>query len=198
MRVIRVVIPLSTRIDAGEVLIKTLGEDEIRDVVGGREWWQRTAQKEGGITGEWISMKKDWEGLPDADDEEADPEGVDRKRAEALRKMKQEAKKQEKSERKQGQASEARWKKEDRADERRRKNGDTDTEAEDVLDGGPEEDVGGNEAEYSEEMDEMRQVSGIYGLNSLKEMLTVFIKQMLTLVSRQTSRIRTTCIISPR
>lgn len=63
VRVIRVVIPLSTRLEAGKVLIDTLGEDEIERVVGGREWWQRTTHKEGGVDGEWISMKRDWEGL---------------------------------------------------------------------------------------------------------------------------------------
>ena len=37
--------------------------------MGGREWWQRTANKEGGVKGEWISMKRDWQGL-DADSAE--------------------------------------------------------------------------------------------------------------------------------
>ncbi|GAA6018146.1 hypothetical protein JCM11491_003334 [Sporobolomyces phaffii] len=63
VRVIRIVVPLSSRLEAGKVIIETLGEDEIVRVVGGREWWQRTAHKEAGIDGEWISMKRDWQGL---------------------------------------------------------------------------------------------------------------------------------------
>lgn len=60
---IRIVVPLSSRLEAGRVIISILGEDEIKHVVGGREWWQRTAHKEAGIDGEWISMKRDWQGL---------------------------------------------------------------------------------------------------------------------------------------
>ncbi|GAA5842996.1 hypothetical protein JCM3766R1_001656 [Sporobolomyces carnicolor] len=63
VRVIRIVVPLSSRLEAGRVIISTLGEDDIKHVVGGREWWQRTAHKEAGIDGEWISMKRDWQGL---------------------------------------------------------------------------------------------------------------------------------------
>ncbi|GAA5922423.1 uncharacterized protein JCM15063_003299 [Sporobolomyces koalae] len=63
VRVIRIVVPLSSRLEAGRIIISTLGEEEIANVVGGREWWQRTAHKEAGIDGEWISMKRDWQGL---------------------------------------------------------------------------------------------------------------------------------------
>ncbi|GAA5946989.1 hypothetical protein JCM3765_002103 [Sporobolomyces pararoseus] len=63
VRVIRIVVPLSSRLEAGKVIIETLGEEEINNVVGGREWWQRTAHKEAGLDGEWISMKRDWQGL---------------------------------------------------------------------------------------------------------------------------------------
>ncbi|GAA6058704.1 hypothetical protein JCM10212_003392 [Sporobolomyces blumeae] len=63
VRVIRIVVPLSSRLEAGKIIIATLGEDDIQNVVGGREWWQRTAHKEAGIDGEWISMKRDWQGL---------------------------------------------------------------------------------------------------------------------------------------
>ncbi|GAA5905176.1 uncharacterized protein JCM6883_006308 [Sporobolomyces salmoneus] len=63
VRVIRIVVPLSSRLEAGKVIISTLGEEEIKNVVGGREWWQRTAHKEAGLDGEWISMKRDWQGL---------------------------------------------------------------------------------------------------------------------------------------
>jgi hypothetical protein len=58
-----VVIPLSTRLDANKILIDTLGPKEIDEVVGGKQWWQCTAHRENGIDGEWISMKRDWEGL---------------------------------------------------------------------------------------------------------------------------------------
>ncbi|GAA5850059.1 hypothetical protein JCM8547_000999 [Rhodosporidiobolus lusitaniae] len=63
VRVIRVTIPLSTRLEAGKVLIAGIGEDDIEKVVGGREWWQRTAHVDSGVGGEWISLKRDWEGL---------------------------------------------------------------------------------------------------------------------------------------
>jgi hypothetical protein len=43
----------------------------VDDILGGREWWQRTANKEGGVRGEWISMKKHWQGL-DADEVDGD------------------------------------------------------------------------------------------------------------------------------
>ncbi|BGP12779.1 hypothetical protein JCM10213_007293 [Rhodosporidiobolus nylandii] len=63
VRVIRVVIPLSTRLEAGKILIAGIGEEDIQKVVGGREWWQRTAHADTGVDGEWISLKRDWEGL---------------------------------------------------------------------------------------------------------------------------------------
>ncbi|BGP52936.1 hypothetical protein JCM8202v2_000493 [Rhodotorula sphaerocarpa] len=63
VRVIRVVIPLSTRLEAGEILIEGLGDDDIDNVIGGREWWQRTGHRDNGVDAEWISMKRDWEGL---------------------------------------------------------------------------------------------------------------------------------------
>jgi len=63
IRVVRVVIPLSTRLDANKALIDTIGEEEINNVIGGAQWWQRTAHKDNGIDGEWVSMKRDWEGL---------------------------------------------------------------------------------------------------------------------------------------
>lgn len=66
MRVVRVSIPLQVQIQAGDTLAKTLGPDEVRDVLGGREWWQRTANE---LKGEWISMKRDWNGLDKKEDE---------------------------------------------------------------------------------------------------------------------------------
>lgn len=47
-------IPISTRIEAGKILISSLGEKEIKDVIGGREWWQRTLQKDGGVNGKFF------------------------------------------------------------------------------------------------------------------------------------------------
>ncbi|GAA5871840.1 hypothetical protein JCM3774_000316 [Rhodotorula dairenensis] len=115
VRVIRVVVPLSTRLEAGEVLIAGLGDDDIENVVGGREWWQRTAHRENGLDAEWISMKRDWEGLAAAES------GANRKKGksgkahdeddeewqavqEQLRKMKAEAKARAKRRRAEGKA----------------------------------------------------------------------------------------------
>ena len=112
VRVIRVVVPLSTRLEAGEVLIAGLGDDDIENVVGGREWWQRTAHRENGLDAEWISMKRDWEGLAAAesnaykkkgksnDEDEQEWQAVQ----EQLRKMKAEAKARAKRRRAEGKA----------------------------------------------------------------------------------------------
>lgn len=112
VRVIRVVVPLSTRLEAGEVLIAGLGDDDIENVVGGREWWQRTAHRENGLDAEWISMKRDWEGLAAAesnahkkkdkanDEDEREWQAVQ----EQLRKMKADAKARAKRRRAEGKA----------------------------------------------------------------------------------------------
>jgi hypothetical protein len=99
VRVIRVVVPLSTQLDAGRILIDTLGEDEVVDVIGGKEWWQRTAHKTGGVDGEWISMKRDWQGL---DAEGDDNEELEKLRDEKIKKMKESAKQDKKRRWKEG------------------------------------------------------------------------------------------------
>ncbi|GAA6001830.1 hypothetical protein JCM10207_002339 [Rhodosporidiobolus poonsookiae] len=87
VRVIRVVIPLSTRLEAGKILIAGIGEEDIQKVVGGREWWQRTAHTDTGVDGEWISLKRDWEGL--------EKEAKAKERAKAERKGKLKSKDEE-------------------------------------------------------------------------------------------------------
>lgn len=103
MRVIRVVVPASTSLEAGRILIDTLGEDEVVNVIGGKEWWQRTAHKSGGVDGEWISMKRDWQGLDAAGD---DNDALEKLRDEKIKGMKQTAKEDKKRRWKQGKARE--------------------------------------------------------------------------------------------
>lgn len=135
VRVIRVVVPLSTQLDAGRILIDTLGEDEVVDVIGGKEWWQRTAHKTGGVDGEWISMKRDWQGL---DAEGDDNEELERLRDEKIKTMKETAKEDKKR----------RWKEGKQREEQ--------AEA-DNAEGGDESVPEVREEEsYSAEMDEMR------------------------------------------
>ena len=59
-----IVIPVSITSDvcalAAKVLIEHFGPAEIEHVVGGTQWWQRRARKDGGIEAEWIAMRKDW------------------------------------------------------------------------------------------------------------------------------------------
>lgn len=169
IRVVSVTIPLSTRLEAGNVLINTIGEDEIQSVIGGREWWQRSANKSGGVTGEWIAMKKDWDGL---DAEGESEEGFDKIRVEKLQRMKESAKQREKQAQKDGRAREKDWRKDDKAARRaaRRQRRDRssaadgdDDAAEDCTDSeddapstqeAPPENE--NEEAYTPEMDEMR------------------------------------------
>ncbi|GAA5979277.1 hypothetical protein JCM5350_006951 [Sporobolomyces pararoseus] len=119
VRVIRIVVPLSSRLEAGKVIIETLGEEEIANVVGGREWWQRTAHKEAGLDGEWISMKRDWQGLEkeakekekrekaQKGDEAAKESGNDLRR-ERTRELKESAKEDARRRRKVGREAEGR------------------------------------------------------------------------------------------
>ncbi|GAA5949067.1 hypothetical protein JCM21900_004847 [Sporobolomyces salmonicolor] len=117
VRVIRVVIPLSSRLEAGKIIISTLGEDEIQAVIGGREWWQRTAHKEAGVDGEWISLKKDWQGLEreakEKQKNEAEKKGKtpqeweDELRAEKLKQLKEKTKEENRRRRKEGKARNA-------------------------------------------------------------------------------------------
>ncbi|GAA5920760.1 hypothetical protein JCM1841_004171 [Sporobolomyces salmonicolor] len=117
VRVIRVVIPLSSRLEAGKIIISTFGEDEIQVVIGGREWWQRTAHKEAGVDGEWISLKKDWQGLEreakEKEKNEAEKKGKtpqeweDELRAERLKQLKEKTKEENRRRRKEGKARNA-------------------------------------------------------------------------------------------
>ncbi|GAA5887509.1 hypothetical protein JCM6882_001435 [Rhodosporidiobolus microsporus] len=115
VRVIRVVIPLSTRLEAGKILIAGIGEEDIQKVVGGREWWQRTAHADSGVDGEWISLKRDWEGLEkEAKAKERDKKGKgkdseweDDLREEKLKELKRSAKEDNRRRRKEGKARSA-------------------------------------------------------------------------------------------
>ncbi|KAH9819458.1 arylacetamide deacetylase [Melampsora americana] len=60
VRVIRVYIPSSTCSVAAQYLIDAFGSDELQHVIGGQLWWQRRSLKDGGVEGEWIAMKSDW------------------------------------------------------------------------------------------------------------------------------------------
>ncbi|KAK4698391.1 hypothetical protein P7C70_g7886, partial [Phenoliferia sp. Uapishka_3] len=167
VRIVSVTIPLSTRLAAGRVLIKTLGEEEMDKVIGGKEWWQRSANESGGITGEWISMKKDWQGL---DAEEESEEHFDKIRVEKLQKMKEDGRKKKdpeveerKREEKERKKEERRARKEARAE---------DDAAADLSDASDDEDSEptsptGNQKDnhetYSAEMDEMRCLLYIHG-----------------------------------
>jgi hypothetical protein len=76
----------------------------VDDILGGREWWQRTANKEGGVRGEWISMKKHWQGL-DADEVDGDMKEKEHKKR-ARQKQKEVVKK--------GKENEKEWEREQR------------------------------------------------------------------------------------
>ncbi|GAA5980276.1 hypothetical protein JCM11641_005526 [Rhodosporidiobolus odoratus] len=113
VRVIRVSIPLSTRLEAGKILIAGIGEEEIQKVVGGREWWQRTAHADSGVDGEWISLKRDWEGLEKREKEREkakhgkkskDADWEDDLREARLKQLKQAAKEDTRRRRREGKA----------------------------------------------------------------------------------------------
>lgn len=55
----RVDIPISLCDAAADIIIRSLGEDEIENVVGGKTWWQqRIAKTDGaGVEAEWIWIK---------------------------------------------------------------------------------------------------------------------------------------------
>ncbi|KAA1109852.1 hypothetical protein PGTUg99_035829 [Puccinia graminis f. sp. tritici] len=59
VRVIRVSIPASTCSSAAEYLTAAFGPDEIKNLIGGRQWWQLRGNKDGSVEGEWIAMKRD-------------------------------------------------------------------------------------------------------------------------------------------
>lgn len=90
VKVTRVIVPASTRQNAAKTLIKTLGENEVKNVLGGSEWWQRSDRE---LRGEWISMKRDWE-LSDSIQEGADigdgDDGLDPASIDRLEKLEKE------------------------------------------------------------------------------------------------------------
>ncbi|TFK50945.1 alpha/beta-hydrolase [Heliocybe sulcata] len=60
VRVVRLLVPMSTCEEAATHLIKALGgEDVAKRVVGGTKWWQVRGVK--GVNCEWIVAKKDWQ-----------------------------------------------------------------------------------------------------------------------------------------
>ena len=60
--VVPVIIPPDVCALAARVIIDHMGEEQCERVVGGCEWWQRRARKDGGVEAEWISMRRDWQG----------------------------------------------------------------------------------------------------------------------------------------
>lgn len=133
VRVVRCVVPASSLAAAAEVINETLPEDELVNVIGGRQWWQRTAHKSGGVDGEWIAMKRDWQGL---NDDAQGNEDLKRRNDEKIKKMKENAK------------FGSNWNREGR----------TESQGDDNLAHEIEED-----ATYSEDLDEMRCVLFIHG-----------------------------------
>lgn len=149
MRHPTVMIPISTRLEAGRILIDTLGEKEIQEVVGGREWWQRTSEKSGGIGGEWISMKNDWAGLDDEAVGEEERGGAFGLRAEKLRDLNERAKeKTRKAEEKLHRKGKGKEEEEEEAE----------SEDAESREGDREETARGEQENYTEDMDEMRCV----------------------------------------
>ncbi|GJN91644.1 hypothetical protein Rhopal_004667-T1 [Rhodotorula paludigena] len=120
VRVIRVTVPLSTRLEAGKYIIAGLGEGDIERIVGGREWWQRTNHPEGGVCGEWISLKRDWEGLEaearaqkkgagkGKGDKTAGDPGREEELEERLKRLKEEGRKDARRRRAEGRAARSR------------------------------------------------------------------------------------------
>ncbi|SCV68484.1 BQ2448_605 [Microbotryum intermedium] len=136
--VVRVLIPLDTRLEANRILIDTLGEDDIQNVVGGKEWWQRCPNPDGALNGEWISMKKDWHGL-DAD--EVDDDELETIKHEKVEAMKRKAEDDRKRRYKLG-----------REREERRAKGEDDPYGDDE-----------GEPAYEHDLDEMRCILYIHG-----------------------------------
>lgn len=59
VRVIRVSIPASTCTSAADYLMAAFGPNELKNLIGGRQWWQLRGNKDGSVEGEWIAMKRD-------------------------------------------------------------------------------------------------------------------------------------------
>lgn len=56
--VLRTLVPLSSCDEAAKLLIEYFGDEDLRDLVGGRNWWQVRGLK--GVQAEWIAMRQDW------------------------------------------------------------------------------------------------------------------------------------------
>ncbi|SGY34354.1 BQ5605_C002g01619 [Microbotryum silenes-dioicae] len=138
VRVVRVLIPLDTRLEANRILIDTLGEDDIQNVAGGKEWWQRCPNPDGALNGEWISMKKDWHGLGANEVDDDDLEKIKCEKVEAMKRKSQDDHKR-------------RYKLGRQREERRAK-------GEDVAYEGDEEG-----SAYEHDLDEMRCILYIHG-----------------------------------
>lgn len=140
-------IPLSTRLEAGRILIDTLGEKEMQEVIGGTEWWQRNSEKSGGIGGEWISMKSDWAGLDDDTSVGEENDGAFGLRAEKLRDLKERAKEKTRK---------ANEKLNGKAKGKQVEEDEEESEESDSREGDREETAGEEQENYTEDMDEMR------------------------------------------
>ena len=60
--VVTVKIPPEMADQAAEILLEHIGEETMDTLIGGRTWWRKRARADGCIEGEWISMKRDWNG----------------------------------------------------------------------------------------------------------------------------------------
>ena len=55
---LRLLIPIDSCDEAAKLLINYFGDDDLRNLVGGRLWWQVRGLR--GVQAEWIAMKQDW------------------------------------------------------------------------------------------------------------------------------------------
>lgn len=73
VRVIRISIPVSTCSAAAQHLISAFGPAELKNVIGGRQWWQLRGNKDGSVEAEWIAMKRDLPRSPSRRSRSASP-----------------------------------------------------------------------------------------------------------------------------
>ncbi|UZJ52784.1 hypothetical protein CBS101457_002104 [Exobasidium rhododendri] len=66
---IRMLIPMRSCNQAAALLIEYFGEKDLKELVGGKLWWQVRGLK--GVQGEWIAMKKDWKRAVKVEESEA-------------------------------------------------------------------------------------------------------------------------------
>lgn len=55
---LRLLIPIDSCDEAAKLLVNYFGDDDLRNLVGGRLWWQVRGLR--GVQAEWIAMKQDW------------------------------------------------------------------------------------------------------------------------------------------